>query len=215
MITGSEQESRKLMMDAAVSIVARYGFEGFTTKRWAAKAGVAEGSLYYHFKGKRDLLEQTFFYIDGEITEAFGQILKILADNERGESTRALVSAQWKRCFAYLVHNPEKTLYYYRFCSSPRYDDRIQQEQYLLLEKMLNDSQEDGTGESDGGERDAKRRSNAILWTYMIDTTAAFAFRVITRGADADETAQNEMVQLFLQGVLPEVSTQAVSDAVV
>lgn len=212
MITGSEQESRKLMMDAAVSIVAKYGFEGFTTKRWAAKAGVAEGSLYYHFKGKRDLLEQTFFYIDGEITEAFGEILKILAQGEDGESVRSLVSAQWKRCFGYLVHNPEKTLYYYRFCSSPRYDDRIQQEQYLLLEKILNDPQENGGDES---ECDAKRRSNAILWTYMIDTTAAFAFRVITRGADADESAQNEMVQLFLQGVLPEVSPEVASDAAV
>lgn len=209
MITGSEKESRQLMMDAAVSIVARYGFEGFTTKRWAAKAGVAEGSLYYHFKGKRDLLEQTFFYIDGEITEAFGQILKILAYGEQSENTRALVSAQWKRCFAYLVHNPEKTLYYYRFCSSPRYDNRIQQEQYLLLEKMLNGSKKDDAGDADKMECDTERRDNAILWTYMIDTTAAFAFRVITRGADADEAAQNEMVKLFLQGVLPEVSTQA------
>lgn len=202
-------------MDAAVSIVAKYGFEGFTTKRWASKAGVAEGSLYYHFKGKRDLLEQTFFYIDGEITEAFVQILKILAYNHQDESTRALVSAQWKRCFAYLVHNPEKTLYYYRFCSSPRYDDRIQQEQYALLDHMLNGPENHDAGESDEAKCKKKRENNAILWTYMIDTTAAFAFRVITRGADADEAAQDEMVRLFLQGVLPETSQQTPKDAAI
>lgn len=203
------------MMDAAVSIVAKYGFEGFTTKRWAAKAGVAEGSLYYHFKGKRDLLEQTFFYIDGEITEAFGEILKILSYNKQGEETRALVSEQWKRCFAYLVHNPEKTLYYYRFCSSPRYDDRIQREQYALLDRLLNGSQKkdsEGTGKMNVN-GDAEVQKNAILWTYMIDTTAAFAFRVITRGADADEASQDEMVKLFLQGVLPETSPQISTDA--
>ena len=60
MITGSEEESRALMMNAAIRIVAQYGFEGFTTKKWAAEAGVAEGSLYYHFKSKQDLLDETF-----------------------------------------------------------------------------------------------------------------------------------------------------------
>ena len=40
MITGSEEESRALMMNAAIRIVAQYGFEGFTTKKWAAEAGV-------------------------------------------------------------------------------------------------------------------------------------------------------------------------------
>ena len=60
MITAREEDSQKLMMDAAVKLVANEGFEGFTTKKWAAQAGVAEGSLYYHFKSKDDLLEKTF-----------------------------------------------------------------------------------------------------------------------------------------------------------
>ena len=118
MITGSEAESRALMMNAAIHTVAQFGFEGFTTKKWAAEAGVAEGSLYYHFKSKHDLLDETFFMIDHEIADLISDPSEV---PEVREELRAFVEQQWITYYHYLLDNPQKTLYYYRFKNSPRF----------------------------------------------------------------------------------------------
>ena len=100
MITGSEEESRTLMMNAAISIVARYGFEGFTTKKWAAEAGVAEGSLYYHFRSKHDLLDEAFFMIDREIA---GILAKDYTAQAEPGAVRELLVQLWLDYYHYLL----------------------------------------------------------------------------------------------------------------
>ena len=52
MITKSHDITEDRMMDAVCMAVDAYGFENLTTKQWAEKANVSEGSLYYHFENK-------------------------------------------------------------------------------------------------------------------------------------------------------------------
>ena len=47
---------REHILDAAATVFTKRGFERATTKLIAAEAGLSEGALYHHFKGKRDLL---------------------------------------------------------------------------------------------------------------------------------------------------------------
>ena len=47
---------REHILDAAATVFTRRGFERATTKLIAAEAGLSEGALYHHFKGKRELL---------------------------------------------------------------------------------------------------------------------------------------------------------------
>lgn len=194
MITGSEEESRKLMMDAAVSIVASYGFEGFTTKKWAAAAGVAEGSLYYHFQSKDDLLNQTFYYIDKEIAgmlEAEEQAIR------SSEEVSDFVFRVWDLYFNYLIGSPDKAMYYYRFRTSPRYSDEVQKAQLKYYRSFLDKLKE---AQSLIGERAAV--PFPVLWSYVLDSTASLAFRVITGGLEDTAETRKEIRSLFLYGIL-------------
>jgi TetR/AcrR family acrAB operon transcriptional repressor len=50
------EPSRKQLMSAAIDCFARYGYQGTSIDRIARDAGVTKGAVYYHFRGKEDLL---------------------------------------------------------------------------------------------------------------------------------------------------------------
>ena len=76
-----------MIAEAAASLFAEYGFARTTTRMIAAKAGVAEGTIYLYYAGKKDILirfvehvildsvketfAQTQGFSDEEIVEAF------------------------------------------------------------------------------------------------------------------------------------------------
>lgn len=52
----SEEDTRSRILDAALRLFARQGYDGTTTKDLAAAAGVAEGTLFRHFTNKKAIL---------------------------------------------------------------------------------------------------------------------------------------------------------------
>jgi AcrR family transcriptional regulator len=48
---------KEALFEATVAVLSEHGVDGMTMDRVAAAAGVAKGSLYRYFRGKRDLLE--------------------------------------------------------------------------------------------------------------------------------------------------------------
>ena len=193
MITGSEEESRALMMNAAIRIVAQYGFEGFTTKKWAAEAGVAEGSLYYHFKSKQDLLDETFFMIDREIASFFQDEEEV---PETKEEILQFVKKRWVSYYHYLLDNPLKTLYYNRYRNSPRFTDEIQQKEVTYFGAFRQ-----VVANMDAQVHFTKRIPEDILWYYITDTTTSLAFRVVTGGTNHTEKSEQQMIDLLIHGL--------------
>lgn len=184
-------------MNAAIKIVAERGFEGFTTKRWASTAGVAEGSLYYHFKSKNDLLEQTFSYIDQEVAGLYGDVTDVYETIENPADLSEYLMDGWKRYYSYLVKNPEKTLFYYRYLTSPRYNENVQKSQFSYFasfQKKLGQNSH---------LKDLETRINwNVLWTYVVETTVSFAFRVVTGGIENTEENFQQMMDLSMHGLL-------------
>lgn len=193
MITGSEAESRALMMNAAIRIVAKHGFEGFTTKKWALEAGVAEGSLYYHFKSKNDLLDETFLMIDHEIEELY------LEEDEMPENPELLIAffeELWRRFYHYLLDHPDRTLYYYRYRISPRYTMEMQKQ---LMEKWGNTLKlfQQVPETIDLSDNITSR----VLWSFLVDTTAAFASRIIIWGDTNTAKIEREAARFIMKGL--------------
>ena len=191
MIAGSEKESRSIMMDAAIRSVARYGFEGFTTKKWAAETGVAEGSLYYHFKSKDELLNETFFYIEQEILELCQDDFKEIESSEdlKGKADRML-----ERYYRFLLDNPEKTLFYFRFRTSPRFNNEIRDRRSVYtgdFQKKLFSCCQEAKGEEEG----------LILQSYVLDTTVSLAYRTIMGQLSDTEESTRKIIDLVLGGV--------------
>ncbi|RXZ83755.1 TetR/AcrR family transcriptional regulator [Paenibacillaceae bacterium] len=62
-----KKETSEKIMDAAIELFSKNGFDGVTTEEVAAEAGFSEKTLFRHFKSKQNLLEQAidrFHYAD-------------------------------------------------------------------------------------------------------------------------------------------------------
>ncbi len=57
------KNKKQEIVSATVRLVARQGVNGTSIRQIATAAGVTEGALYRHFKGKDDLCQQAYFAI--------------------------------------------------------------------------------------------------------------------------------------------------------
>ncbi|SDZ39649.1 DNA-binding transcriptional regulator, AcrR family [Evansella caseinilytica] len=58
MVSSRKQMTSEKIIDAAIELFSRNGYEGVTTEEIAAEAGFSEKTLFRHFKSKQNLLEQ-------------------------------------------------------------------------------------------------------------------------------------------------------------
>lgn len=65
-----QSDTKTRLMRAAMDIVARDGFQAATTAAIAESAGLAEGTLYRHYKSKEDLLLAVYRQIKAEVFES-------------------------------------------------------------------------------------------------------------------------------------------------
>ena len=71
------QDTKKSIFEAAVTVFAKYGYKGALMDTIAEEAGVAKGTLYYHFKSKEEIFVFTMEegireIVDGVRSEAEG-----------------------------------------------------------------------------------------------------------------------------------------------
>ncbi|HOA28985.1 MAG TPA: TetR/AcrR family transcriptional regulator [Candidatus Cloacimonadota bacterium] len=52
------------IVQAAIQVIAREGYEKLTTKNLAASLGVSDASLYRHFESKKDLIKMVLCYFE-------------------------------------------------------------------------------------------------------------------------------------------------------
>ena len=182
------------MMNAAIRVVADYGIGGFTTKKWAAEAGVAEGSLYYHFKSKNDLLDQTFLYVNHQIASALAVDESKLADQETLKKTADNI---WRTAYRYLIENAEYTKYFCRYRTSTRYSQEIRnylREEYTSLMNTMKQIH-----------RYHEFREDVdwdFFWGYLVDATTSMALRVIDKNITDTEAAENMFIRLMMEGLV-------------
>lgn len=56
--TKKGEQTRQKILETAIQLFSRSGYNGTTTKEIAERAGVAEGTLFRYFNNKKDLLQQ-------------------------------------------------------------------------------------------------------------------------------------------------------------
>ncbi|MEN2467630.1 TetR/AcrR family transcriptional regulator [Ornithinibacillus sp. FSL M8-0202] len=77
----------KLIIDAAVDVIAENGYHASQVSKIAKKAGVADGTIYLYFKNKEDILVSVF-------EEKMGQFIEqiVAATNERENASEKLLT---------------------------------------------------------------------------------------------------------------------------
>lgn len=70
-----DPETRKNeILDAAAELFAEKGFDGTSTNNILEKAGIARGTLYYHFKSKEDIMDALIERMNAQILSAADEI---------------------------------------------------------------------------------------------------------------------------------------------
>lgn len=70
----SQEEKRKLILDAAVRVFARTGYHTSRVGDIAEEAGIAHGLLYHYFASKQEVLETVFRENWSELIKAFRRV---------------------------------------------------------------------------------------------------------------------------------------------
>jgi AcrR family transcriptional regulator len=76
-VTSPEINARQRVLDAAVDLFARQGYDGTSVAQVIAQAGVAKGGFYHHFASKEALLYEVYGDL---ITRQLSSMDTILAD---------------------------------------------------------------------------------------------------------------------------------------
>ncbi len=71
------EERRREILDAAMRCFARGGYHGTSMDDIVTESGLSKGTLYWHFKSKRDLFVELFDKIVVEMVEPFEELLTI------------------------------------------------------------------------------------------------------------------------------------------
>lgn len=94
-------ERKKQILDAALAVFLRKGFNGSTTREIASEAGVAEGTIFRYFKTKKDLLLEL---VAPHVIHSLADTLEAMS----GESDEAVLKAVIKNRLA--IFNSKKDL---------------------------------------------------------------------------------------------------------
>ncbi|MEJ1936553.1 helix-turn-helix domain-containing protein, partial [Nostoc sp. NIES-2111] len=70
------QDRREAILDAALDVFSAQGFAAARLDDVAARAGVAKGTLYLHFRSKQDLFEQLVTHAVRPVLDNAGQLAR-------------------------------------------------------------------------------------------------------------------------------------------
>jgi AcrR family transcriptional regulator len=73
-------DTRAQLLESAVRLFAIHGYDGVTTRRLAADAGVNVAAIAYHFGGKRELYRAVLSAIVGETEAMFGPAVAAISN---------------------------------------------------------------------------------------------------------------------------------------
>lgn len=103
----------RVIVEAALELIAENGFHGAPTSMIASKAGVGTGSIYRHFKDKEDLIHHVFRYVADQISTA------ILRDHDPKAPIREQYLRLGVNLFNFLLENPKIQTFNEQYFNSP------------------------------------------------------------------------------------------------
>ncbi|MGB1207548.1 MAG: TetR/AcrR family transcriptional regulator [Chitinophagales bacterium] len=120
----NRQNSRQKIINAALCLFAKYGYEKTTIRMIAQKANVSLGLMYNYFDGKDELLRAIFINGMYDIKHSFIQ------QNEQGIANNLTLDDYLTQTFALLQKKREFWTFFYSIRSQPAVIN-------LLLEELL------------------------------------------------------------------------------
>ena len=184
---------RQLIIDAAIEVFSRNGFQNSTISQIARKADVAEGTIYQYFKNKEDL----FFSIPIDKTKEFYNELELHLEGIHGAENKIR-----KFVWYYLYHLQENPNYTRALMLEMRVNRNFAKtktfEAYRpLTHKILEIIEE--------GQEEGVIRKDVNIYTIrhlILGMLEHIVTRWLLKGEKNDLLVQyNEAVELLVQGI--------------
>ena len=88
-------KTKQKIFDTMVDLMGQRGYQGVSVDEVAAAAGVAKGTLYYHYKGKAEMMEAL---LEDRLTPAIANLQEIekKAEQDAGVALRELIIAEFE-----------------------------------------------------------------------------------------------------------------------
>jgi TetR/AcrR family transcriptional regulator, repressor of fatR-cypB operon len=155
--------TRQRLLRAGLELFTTVGFRATTTPEIAARAGVAEGTIYRHFSGKEDLHVAAY-----REAQSWGLELVTGPDGDRALAPRERLLAVARRLVSAAESDPAMTRMLLRLRDERYLDDAARQAAREFREAL---QQIVASGKSDG----LVRPGPAELWTSVWLALVAFA----------------------------------------
>ncbi len=184
---------RQLIIDAAVEVFSRNGFQNSTISQIARRANVAEGTIYQYFKNKEDL----FFSIPIDKTKEFFNELELHLEGIHGAENKIR-----KFVWYYLYHLQENPEYARALMLEMRVNRNFAKTKTFgpyrpLTHKVLEIIEE---GQEEGVIR--KDVNIYMIRHLMLGMLEHIVTRWLLKGEKGDLLVQyNEAVALLIQGI--------------
>lgn len=111
------QEKRSALLQAALALFAEQGFNGSSTALIAKRAGVASGTLFFHFNSKEELIQELFRVVRSKIEK------NILENVQVKMPVKDRFLYVFSKLLRYLLANPEEFKFMEQYHFSP-FSDR-------------------------------------------------------------------------------------------
>lgn len=121
------EESAARILDAALSLFARFGFERTSVRMIAREAGVSQGLLYNYFTGKDDLLRAIFARSMADIQASFDSL------DEAGDPATRL-EQYIRRCFEIVEQHQDFWRLFYSLRMQPAVLDDLRDDVAAAVE---------------------------------------------------------------------------------
>ncbi|MEQ9301237.1 MAG: TetR/AcrR family transcriptional regulator [Cyclobacteriaceae bacterium] len=112
-------DKRIQIMESAITLFVTQGFQQTSMAQLSRSSGIAIGTMYHYFKGKDELIEQTYLYV----TEKFGAATTI-SEDETSLSFKERFRLVWVRAYTFFIDHPN----YFFFKDTLNYSPLVSQE---------------------------------------------------------------------------------------
>ncbi len=112
-------DKRIQIMESAITLFVTQGFQQTSMAQLSKSSGIAIGTMYHYFKGKDELIGQTYLYV----TKRFGAFVTI-SEAETKLSFKDRFHLVWVRAYTFYVDHPN----YFFFKDTLNYSPLVSQE---------------------------------------------------------------------------------------
>ncbi|MEQ8713041.1 MAG: TetR/AcrR family transcriptional regulator [Cyclobacteriaceae bacterium] len=112
-------DKRIQIMESAITLFVTQGFQQTSMAQLSKSSGIAIGTMYHYFKGKDELIGQTYLYV----TKQFGAFVTI-SEAETKLSFKDRFRLVWVRAYTFYVDHPN----YFFFKDTLNYSPLVSQE---------------------------------------------------------------------------------------